>query len=424
MGYFVQSWFSKPSSPIGVDFGSDCLRIAQVELVQGEWQLIATASADVPPHVRNEPHARFAFFGETIRELIGKGNFRGRRVNLCLPASMMYIQHVRMPKMDEESTKKGLVWELRGKIPFDPAAAVLRHIVAGEIYHDSEPKNEVIAMAARRDMVEQLLKTATDARLDVAGMNVEPRALLDCFSRIYRRKADVDAPTMFVDIGNVATRAIVVHAHHIRFARIIPIGGEHLTRAVSEAKRISMEEARVLRGKQAENAPEADVMPAPEPSRVAVPAPAPAPAVNDSLAFLGLAGAPAASTTQTAVAEPPVRAMRRVTGETDVETAAQEQVAKLIEELSLCRRYYEATFSNAPVKRMIFSGGEANQRGMCQQIARELGLAAQIGDPLVRMAKFADNDSHCGIDRRKPQPGWAVAIGLSMGAFNPETSQN
>src|SRR5665213_2780529 len=211
MGYFVQSWFSKPSNPIGVDFGSDCLRIAQAEQVNGEWHLNAAASADVPPHVRNEPHARFAFFGETMRELITRGNFRGRRVTLCLPASMMYIQHLRLPKMDDEATKKALTWELRGKIPFDPSAAVLRHILAGEIYHDSEPKNEIIAMAARRDMVEQLLETAAKARLDVAGMNVEPRALVDCFSRIYRRKSDVETPTMFVDIGNTATRAMIVH---------------------------------------------------------------------------------------------------------------------------------------------------------------------------------------------------------------------
>ena len=418
MGYFVQSWFSKPSTPIGVDFGSDCLRIAQTEQVNGEWHLSAAASADVPPHVRNEPHARFAFFSETIRELVTRGNFRGRRVTLCLPASMMYIQHLRLPKMDDEATKKAMAWELRGKIPFDPGAAVLRHLVAGEIYHDSEPKNEIIAMAARRDMVEQLLAAANKARLDVAGMNVEPRALVDCFLRIYRRKTDVETPTMFVDIGNVASRAMIVHGGRIRFARVIPIGGDHLTRAVADAKRISQEEARLLRTAHAATAPE------PEPAPVKVPAPEAAESRSESFAFLGLAPAPAAHTTQVAVAEAPPITMTRVSADTDIETAVREPIAKLVEELSLCRRYYEATFANAPVQRVVFVGGEANQRAMCQQIARSLGLAAQIGDPLVRMGKFTEVGVDSGIDRRKPQPAWAVAIGLSMGAFNPETPTN
>src|SRR5437868_125104 len=108
MRHFVQSWFSSPSSPIGVDFGSDCLRVAQVELVDNEHKLCAVACADVPPHVRNEPYARFNFFAEIIRELLAQNNFRGRRVMLNLPACFMHIQHLRLPKMDrsEEHTSE------------------------------------------------------------------------------------------------------------------------------------------------------------------------------------------------------------------------------------------------------------------------------------------------------------------------------
>ena len=83
MRYFVQSWFSTPSSPIGVDFGSDCLRLAQVEPVDGEYRLTAAASSGCPaPRAATSPCAEFSFFTETIRELLAQGNFRGRRVNL------------------------------------------------------------------------------------------------------------------------------------------------------------------------------------------------------------------------------------------------------------------------------------------------------------------------------------------------------
>jgi Tfp pilus assembly PilM family ATPase len=88
---------------------------------------------------------------------------------------------------------------------------------------------------------------------------------------------------------------------------------------------------------------------------------------------------------------------------------------KIVEELALCRRYYEAAFPNQPLDRLIFVGGEARQRGICQTIARELGIAAQIGDPMARMARTMAVGIESGIDRRQPQPAWAVAIGLSMG---------
>src|SRR4029079_16092499 len=126
-----------------------------------------------------------AFFVETTRDLLAQGNFRSRQAILDLPAAQMHIQHLRMAKMNEEETKKALPWEARGKIPIDPSKALLRHIVAGEVYQDQEPKNEVIVMAAGRDFVQQLLNGAAKARLDVVGMNVEPKAVVDCFEHVY-----------------------------------------------------------------------------------------------------------------------------------------------------------------------------------------------------------------------------------------------
>ncbi|HEX4792634.1 MAG TPA: hypothetical protein VH370_02520, partial [Humisphaera sp.] len=143
---FVQNWFGSTSSPIGIDFGTDNLRMAQVEPVDGEYHLAAAATADVPTHVRNDPAARVGFFAQGIRDLFSQANFRGRKVILSLPASFMYIQHVRLPRMDEEATKKALPWELRGKLPIDPSQALLRHIIAGEVFQDQDPKQEVIVM--------------------------------------------------------------------------------------------------------------------------------------------------------------------------------------------------------------------------------------------------------------------------------------
>ena len=215
---FVQSWFAPRANPIGVDFGSDCIRMAQVQLAGEEYRLIAAASADVPPHVRNDPAAKMAFFAETARDLLSQGKFVGRQAVLSLPASSMFIQHLRVPKMDDEALKKSLPWEARGKLPIDPSQALLRHLVAGEIYHEQEAKSEVILMAAGRELVNQFLASAARARLDVTGMNVEPRALVDCFNHIYRRKSDAGVTNCFVDIGCTATRAVIARGEQILFA--------------------------------------------------------------------------------------------------------------------------------------------------------------------------------------------------------------
>src|SRR5207302_729803 len=104
-----------------------------------------------------------------------------------------------------------------------------------------------------------------------------------------------------------------------------------------------------------------------------------------------------------------------------VDEACAEPMQQLASELNLCRRYYESTFPNKPVDRLIFVGGEARHRTLCQHVARDLSLAAQVGDPLVRMGRTTSVGIESGLDRRQAQPGWAVAIGLSLGPT--ETSQ-
>ena len=444
---FVQNWFGPKPLPIGIDFGSDGLRLAQVQYVgRNEHRLVAAASCDVPSLVRHDPSARLDFFVTAVRDLLSQGGFRGRQAVLSLPASVMHILHLRMAKLDDAEMKKAIAFEARGKLPIDPSAALIRHLIAGEIFSDNEPKNEVILLAARREWVNQFLAAASRAKLDVIGMNVEPSAVIDCFSHVYRRKTDADATHCYVDIGFAGTRAVIARGGQILFARSIPIGGEHLTRAVADALKISFEDAKLERIKLALDQPSLDehrdqraVTPAP----VDAPPtdPTPADACDNSFALPSAAlskqngqhtvapatgrmgdlvppGAPAALVPEPALPLDPAqqRAQR-------VNQACTELLDRLVSELSMCRRYYEATFPAKPVERLIFIGGEARHRTLCQYVARSMQLAAQVGDPMVRMARTSEVGIESGIDRRQPQPGWAVAIGLSMGPVLVDASK-
>ncbi len=435
---FLKKWVAPNANPIGVDFGTDCLRLAQVQVLDGEPRIIAAASADVPSHIRNDPAARSSFFIETTRDLLAQGNFRGRQAILALPAAQMFIQHLRLAKMDEEATRKALPWEARGKLPIDPSHALIRHTIAGEIYQDSEPRNEVILMAAARETVNAMLAAASKAKLDVIGMNVEPMAVVDCFGHIYRRKTDKTAVVCFIDIGFKSTRAIIAEGSKILFARTIAVGGDHFNRSVAQALSVGAEEAKLIRIKLAQAQPSLDEHRARQQIRNADAAveegvEAAEAAADNSFALLNVSLA-AAEKKQSRRAEeggtatmaaPPV--VSRAGGGGSklpadpqeqvvlVEEACHEPLVRLVEELGLCRRYHEATFPAKPVEKLIFVGGEARQRRLCQNIAREMSLAAQVGDPLVRMGRISDVGIESGIDRRQPQPGWVTAIGLSLG---------
>ena len=440
----VQNWLSTHAQPIGVDFGSDCLRLAQVQFHGNEPRLIAAASADVPHHIRQDAEARMAFFSENVRDLLAQGNFRGRQAILGLPAASMFIRHLRTARMNDDQLRTALRVEARGLLPIDLSNAVLRHLVAGEVPHDPEPLLEIILMAASRDSVNTLLAAATAARLDVIGMNVEPMALVDCFSHVYRRKSDLEVTTLFVDIGCSASRAMICRGRQVLFARSISIGSDHFTRAVCQALKIDFEEAKVLRIKLSRleatlpelGSPELEMsrnvsasLQTPSHSAMAIGQSRHAESNDSAVATINpplqsrefdeatndpfdAVDADVIATGAAAPSDAAVLAEKAAI----VRNACRLPLSRLVEELELCRRYYETTFPNRPVDRALFVGGEARQRSLCQYLAGELGLPGQIGDPLARMSRNNDIAPETGIDRREPQPAWAVAVGLTLGS--------
>jgi type IV pilus assembly protein PilM len=416
---FVQKWFGPRGNAIGVDFGSEALRLAQVENVGVDFRLVAAATADVPAQVRRDPIARISFFIESVREMLATAPFRGRQAVLALPSASMFFQHLRMPKMDDEALSKALPWEVRGKLPIDPSHAVMRHIVAGDVYHDQDPKNEVIVMAASRDLVDQFLTMASRARLEIVGMDVEPKALLDGFLHLQRQK-DSDATNLFVDIGASGSRAIITRGTRVVFARAIPIGGDHFNRAVAAAMKLGLQDAKLLRIQTAAAQPNEAASAAP----VAPAQPAPPPQEQEGGFALLNAALQSRGEAPAAVAEPPPSPVAAAVSPESarLQNAIQEPLQKLVEELRLCRRYHESTFPSNTIDRMVFVGGEAHNRALCQSIARQMGLAAQIGDPLSRFERFTEIE--LPLDLQQPQPAWAVAIGLSIGSGIRQSQKN
>jgi hypothetical protein len=89
-----------------------------------------------------------------------------------------------------------------------------------------------------------------------------------------------------------------------------------------------------------------------------------------------------------------------------------ELLDAITDELSMCLRYHHSVFRDRSVDRMIFLGGEARQKGLCQHVAKALRLPAHLGDPLASVA--TEGSLHTpGVKLDEPQPGWAVACGLS-----------
>jgi Tfp pilus assembly PilM family ATPase len=318
---FVKSLVPDRGCPIGLDLGRSSVRMLQAQRVENDLRISWADAREVQTGDHNADDCVDTWFS-AVREMLKTGQFRSNRATLVLPAFATHVRHVRIPRTAEAELPAVINEALEDKLPGHPTDFALRWVVAGEVFGEQSPQQEIVVMAVARGTVEHLFRAAEQVKLDIAGVTVAPRAVVDCFENVYRRKADADAVNLIVDLGASAVRAVVATAGGIRFARTIHLPTGDLDEATTE---------------------------------------------------------------------------------------------KLAAELDLCRRYHESCFPNLLVSRLIFVGGGAVSKTLCQSIAQSLGIAAQLGDPLVRFNR-SESTQFAALDRRKPQPAWAAVVGASLGS--------
>lgn len=352
--------------PIGIDLGTAVVKMAQMRNADGQLELLAAARADVPPDCRTDVGKRRDFLADRLRNILKEHGFKGRRCILSIPAADTFVKHIRTAKMPPDELDKALRWELEGKLPFNHNDAIVRHMVVGQVQGENDGQQEVIVIAISRQSAEAYLEMAHSGRLEVAALNVESCAILECFARLFRRADDVHKATLFLDLGQTYTQVVIAHGAKLVFARNLLFGADLIDKVVSKVLGMSVEEARSLRRKVSDLTDEA------------------------------------------------------ATDADRLYEAVSEPLKSVVDEITKCLRYYESVFPSNPVERAIFLGGQARDRRLCQGIARKLNLPSQVGDPLAKIkraegARIATED---GLDLRQAQPEWAVAVGLSLGAKN------
>ncbi len=421
-------WSKQQYSPIGIDFGADTLKLLQVTAGDPP-QMVAAAAAELPFNTRSEPSARYAFFQEALRSLLKLQPFKGKAAVLSIPAYQTLVQQVQLTRSEHDDPQAQIELHLRQRLNIDPSRMVIRTYPVGQVMRDGSAREETVVVAAGRDTVMRHIEIARKCGLDVVGMQSEPVAVLKAFGHMFRQGKEQERTTAFIDIGAVTSKIIIAHGTNLAFAKMIAVGGDQFTRQRATAAHIDFAEAREQRKREASNARENL---AKEDANVAVPTLDTA-QKSEAPGGAGLAVLEAAMAAETARIEssyqhatpPTVIPSRHSHGNGHGSNgnngsrhgeAEGDALECLTDELQLCLRYHQSLFGDRPVEKLVFLGGEAQQVAICQRIARALRIGAQLGDPLARVTRggMVTGKGPVGVDIRKPQPGWAVPLGLCL----------
>ena len=351
------------TSPIAVDFGSDTLKVLQID-ASARTEVVAAGAAVLPEEARGDHAARLAFLEESLKTLLRSLPFRGRRAMLAIPGFQTLIHNFTMARCDDEDIDAMVDLQLQERLGVQAARMVTRNARTADHQRGGTERTDVACLAAKRDLVMSYLQLAGRCRLEVVGMHPEPIALIravtggadatDAGRELATREAAAGPTTLVLDFGHATSRLLILQGSRLRLARTIHAGGLHLTRQRARETGGGFLDARAARR-------------------------------NDAAAGTG-------------------------------QSPACRVSEQLLEELQMSLRHHRARHPDAPVERVLVCGGESASDARLRAIGTGLGLPAARFDPLAANAAPARTVS--GFDPADGTAGWAVPWGLCHSELN------
>ena len=351
----------KAKSVVGLDIETGSVAATQVR-VNGATEVVGGGVIPLSPGVFREGEvADPEALGQAIKELLAQQKL-GREVRVGIANQRVAVRSMRLPAIDNrDELETAIRFQAQDHIPMPLDQAVLDWQVVGHTTDENgERKVDVVAVAARRDMVAQLLDALAVAGVRPIGIDHSAFGMIRALARevgspvgpgqfvsapAYEDRvatqtgstqgvalAENHAPAkLFCNLGDI-TNLAVARGSTCLFTRIASFGVEGIAQKLAERRRLTVEHSRQW------------------------------------LTHVGL--------------EQPIEAIE---GDPEHVSAARECLgdgaARLADELRVSMDYYAAQEGAVAIEGIVVCGPGTRIPGMVERLQRTLGHAFSVAKP-------------------------------------------
>jgi type IV pilus assembly protein PilM len=345
-----------PKTRIGLDVGSTAVRAA--ELAEGSPPTVVRA-AQVPlpaGAVENGEVREVEAVSEGLRELWTRGGFKSRKVWMGVGNQRVVVREIALPTMPEKELRQSLGFQVQEFIPMPVDEAVLDYHLIEELEVDGRQMLRLLLVAAQKAMVDTLVTSATNAKLEPMGLDLVPFAMVRAVGATGAgMELERTGGEAVVDVGAHVTNIVVHAAGETRFVRILPSGGRDITVAIARGLTVDDEVAeRLKRGEM----------------------------VEDSTA----------------------------TPEQALEVAMQ-RATQFVDEIRSSLEFYTAQTQGARIERVLISGGGSKLAGFIDIVRQRIPVTVEPGRVF---SKVGSQLSLSEDAQAEAEPVLATAVGLAI----------
>lgn len=355
---------------VGLDIQPGYVSAVQAR-VNGSIVVQRAVGAALPPDtVREGEVIDGQALTEALRELFAASKL-DRRVRVGVANQRTVLRTLEMPPIAEgKELATAIRFQAEDQIPMPLDSAVLDYQTLGVVETPAGPRQQVVVVAAQKDMVEKLLAAVRAAGLRPEGVDLSAFALI----RALHRPGKHEGRVLYLNVGGLTNMAIA-EGTTCRFTRVAAGGLEAMASVVAERNGIPLAKARGLLADvdlSARSGASAVVARAPS----AAPEAAPAPAPTDSAAAVAAAAPLGESQPAEGATEPLEAAEPSAPREPhiDVRPVLVAGVREIAGEVRNSLEFHRSQDGGGEVSTVVLSGAALQIAGFADAMRGELNV--------------------------------------------------
>jgi len=353
----------QPGRWLGLDLGSQSLRLVEIERIASGWRLVRHLVQAVSSEAKGRPADWVSWLQSALKE------FALREVHLAIGGSDVVLRRVSVPMMSSQEVAEAVKWQIKDQVPFPVQEAMLDVRVLGEVWERDVKKLDVLVAAAPSAALSEQVAMVERAGARVASLVPTSVSLWSCVSTVVPGLEH--GSVVMIDFGAQTTHVAIVRDGEVRVARDLAIGSAHLTAALVGAVASERGELTIDRT-LAESLKR----------RYGV--------LTQSIEGVSEEGVPLFH----------------------IASLLRPVLEQLVTELSRFLDFYKVQMEGGAVSRVLLCGGGANLKSLQPFLADGLGLTVEVVNPLARMA---DRTQRLEPEQIADEgPGVASALGAAV----------
>lgn len=394
----------KYTSVLGVDIGSQTIKVAEVKL-QGKRPVIsAYGMAQTPSGAVDHMGVHDSeSVGAVLKDLLAScGASVGDAVVSMAGQGSVLVRTLEVPTMSDGELKQHMEWEITRNVPFAESSVVSDFKAFPPASADAQNMDVVMAIATQTS-VDTAIGALKRAGKKPAALDVEPLALARTLSVGYDGEL-AGKQVCVIDVGHKTTSINIYRDGQILMPRQVPVGGELVTRAMADNMGISFEDAESMKLNAAKLPSSAPAAFNPFDAGSATVA-----SYNPFAVDGDPVAAPAASEPETAPA-PAATTSELNPEEQRIYDSISGAMDEFVSEVRRSVDYYRSKGGDVDV--IFLCGGGSKLKGLSKFLSGAIGIDVEMLDPARNIS----------VEAKKPDPSlwdaghedFAVAIGNGL----------